>query len=244
MSFAFTLVRIFTQCLVFFFFSKLFEGACTDPRSWRRMARSPLGIAFYPFLGVGLQSLADSISRAQMTGTLEALLVTPTSLTTVIFSSSLFAFLFAAARVVVYLVIGTLVFSVGFGQANLGVALLVLVLSTVAFAAIGMISASFVMIFKRSSPTDWIFGGISTILGGVLFPVDVLPAWLRPVSLLLPMTHALEAMRLAMLKGAGLSELWPQLAALSAFAPSSCRRRPRIPLRRALGQKTGSLVQY
>jgi len=204
-----------------------------------------VGIAFYSFLGVGLQSLADSISRAQTTGTLEALLVTPTDLTTIIFASTLFSFMFAAARVLVFFLFGAVFFDVSLARANIPAAIAVLVLSTICFTSMGMLSAAFVMVFKRGNPASWIFGGVSSLFGGVIFPVGILPRWLQPVSQFLPITHALEAMRLAMLKGESLVELWRPIGALALFAailiPAGVFAFS-IAVRHA--KKTGSLVQY
>ena len=248
LNFIFSLVGIFFSCLTFFFLSRLFAGQQTQtliPYGGEYFPFALVGIAFYSFLGVGLSSLADSISRAQTTGTLEALLVTPTGVTTIVFSSTLFSFLFAAVRVVVYFLFGALFFGVWLGQANLPVAFLVLALSTACFSSMGMISAAFVMVFKRGNPAGWVFGGVSTLFGGVLFPVAVLPVKLQPIAQFLPITHALEAMRLAMLKGAGLSQLAGELQALALFAgvlaPAGVFAFS-IAIRRA--KKTGSLVQY
>ena len=248
MNFVLSLLGILFSCLTFFFFSRLLEGqkiATLVPYGGEYFPFALLGIAFYSFLGVGLQSLADSISRAQTTGTLEALLVTPTPITTIIFSSTLFSFLFAAARVVVYLLFGALFFGVSLGRANIPVALLVLAVSIATFTAMGMISASFVMVFKRGNPAGWVFGGVSTLFGGVIFPVQVLPGWLQPVSRLLPITYSLEAMRRAVLLGATFSELLPTIAALVTFAavlmPAGVVAFS-LAVRRA--KRTGSLVQY
>ena len=207
LNFLISLAGILLSCLTFFFFSRLIQGQqipSLAPYGGEYFPFALVGIAFYSFLGVGLQSLAESISRAQTTGTLEALLVTPTPVTVVIFASTIFSFLFAAARVVVYLLFGALFFGVGLGRANLPVALLVLGLSIATFTALGMLSAAWVMVFKKGSPPGWVFGGVSTLFGGVIFPVASLPGWLQPVSKALPITYSLEAMRMAVLQGAGL----------------------------------------
>jgi ABC-2 type transport system permease protein len=46
----------------------------------------------------------------------------------------------------------------------------------------------------------------------------VLPPWLQSAGRLLPLTHALEALRLALLTGAGPAALAPSLGALALFA--------------------------
>jgi ABC-2 type transport system permease protein len=60
-------------------------------------------------------------------------------------------------------------------------------------------------------------GAVATFFGGVYFPVEVLPGWLRPVSALLPMTYGLRAVRLAVLQGAGVGEIAGDLLALAVF---------------------------
>ncbi|MGH9510135.1 MAG: ABC transporter permease, partial [Terriglobales bacterium] len=54
-------------------------------------------------------------------------------------------------------------------------------------------------------------------LSGAVFPVDVLPAPLRDLSQLYPLTHSLRGMRLALLRGAPFSELAEPIAALVLF---------------------------
>ena len=248
MNFAFSVLGIMFQCLTFFFFSRLLVGqnvATLQPYGGEYFPFVLIGLAFWSFLSVGLGALSDSISRSQTTGTLESLLVTPTAATIIIFSSTLFPFLFAAARVGAYLILGTLFFGVALGNANLPAALFILALSTACFTAMGMLSAAWVMVFKKGDPAGWIFGGVNTLLGGVLFPVKSLPAWLQPASALLPNTHALEAIRLAVLRGAGLADLWKPIGALAVFAaillPIGVLAFS-IAVRRA--KRTGSLVQY
>jgi ABC-2 type transport system permease protein len=247
-NFVVSLAGILLSSVSFFFLSRLIPGEQVPALAQYGGEYFPfalVGIAFYSFLGVGLQTLADSISRAQATGTLEALLVTPTPVTIVIFASTLFTFFFAAARVVVYLLFGTLLFGVDLSHANFPAALVVLGLSFATFIAIGMVSAAFVMVFKKGNPPGWVFGGVSTIFGGVIFPVESLPHWLQPASKALPITYALEAMRLAVLRGEGLGDLWRPIAALLGFAivllPAGVISFS-LAIRRT--KRTGTLVQY
>jgi ABC-2 type transport system permease protein len=56
------------------------------------------------------------------------------------------------------------------------------------------------------------------LLSGVFWPIDAMPAWLRPVTYLFPPSHAVEALRFVVGRGWGFSRVWPQLAALAGFA--------------------------
>jgi len=60
---------------------------------------------------------------------------------------------------------------------------------------------------------------VSSLVGGVYYPVAILPDWLQAVSALLPITYALRAMRLALLQGASVEQILPELLAL-AGSPS------------------------
>lgn len=59
----------------------------------------------------------------QTTGTLELLLLSPTQLLTTLFSSSLWSYVFATLRVLVYLVVGIFL-GIDYGNANVPFALL------------------------------------------------------------------------------------------------------------------------
>jgi ABC-2 type transport system permease protein len=86
---------------------------------------------------------------------------------------------------------------------------------------VGVVSGSFILVFKQGDPVRWLYGGAATLLGGVYFPVQMLPDWLRPFSVVFPITHALEAMRRAVLLGTGVGGISVQLLVLAGFAAVS-----------------------
>jgi ABC-2 type transport system permease protein len=55
-------------------------------------------------------------------------------------------------------------------------------------------------------------------LTGALFPIATLPWALRVVSELIPITHSLYGMRMALLEGASLAALEPEIMVLSIFS--------------------------
>ena len=130
-------------------------------------------------------------------------------------------------------------------MSNYLLASLVLLLTIVVFCAIGVLSASFIMVFKRGDPIYWIFGSASAIIGGIYFPIFVLPPFLQKCAALLPITHALEAMRLLLLKGYTLGAVWPQIRLLIVFVivlmPISI-----VAFKYAvkIAKREGSLIQY
>ena len=120
-------------------------------------------------------------------------------------------------RVIVYLMIGTLFMDVNFGNANYLAAFVILLLTVVTFSSLGIIAAGFIMVLKRGDPVTWIFGAVSNLLGGIYYPIMVLPGWMQTLAKLIPVTYALRAMRLALLQGASFSELRGDIITLGIF---------------------------
>jgi ABC-2 type transport system permease protein len=212
---------IFISVLIFYFLSRLFGAAAVPylkPYGGDYFSFVLIGVAFTNYLEVSLNSFSSSIRNAQMTGTLEAILVTQTEIPTIIISSSLYSFIWTSFRVIVYLLIGVFLFDVNISQANFAGAGVILLLTITTFSSIGIISASFIMVLKKGDPLASLFSGLSWFLGGVYYPIAVLPSWLRRLSYLIPLTYSLEGMRFALLKGYSLRALSPNIVALGAFS--------------------------
>lgn len=248
LSFLMQMGGILFNVAIFYFMAQLFGNAVAPQLAdygGDYFSFVLIGLAFTGFLGLSLSSFAQSIREGQMMGTLEVMLLSPTRLSTILLSSSLWAYVLTTFRVIVYLIVGALIFGASLSQANIGTSLLVMLLSIASFSGIGIISASFVLLTKKGDPIAWVLGGASSLLAGVYYPITVLPDWLEPISRFLPLTYALDAMRLSMLQGYSLYELRFDILILLAFTffltPLSflifCQA-----LKRA--KREGSLVQY
>ncbi len=248
LKFLLQIAGIFLSTLMFFFLSKLIGQGVSiqlEPYGGDYFAFVLIGIAFTDYLSVSLGSFANQIRSAQMMGTLEALLVTPTSVPSILFSSSLYNFLFTSIRVILYIAIGALLLGLRLHITSLFAFLLVMTLTILAFSGIGLLSAAFIIVFKQGSPISWLMGTASGLLGGVFYPVSVLPAWLKPFSFLLPITHALEAMRQVLLNGAGLGAVINEITILSLFVmillPTGLQS---FGYGLKIARKEGSLIHY
>lgn len=176
-----------------------------------------IGLGLLGYLSISLQTFNQSIRESQLMGTLEIMLLSPTSIAQLLGYSSLWIYLFVTVRFALYLLIGV-AFGLDLGSGNWLSALVVLALAIPAFASFGVASAALILVIKRGESINLMLSTGSLVLGGVMYPIAVLPAWLQPVSRLLPITHALEAMRLALFQGATLGQLAPQLGMLALFA--------------------------
>ncbi len=176
-----------------------------------------IGLALGGYFGVGLSGFASALREAQTTGTLEALMMTPVPVSLVIVGSAAWSYAYMTFRVLVYLLTGVLLLGVSLQGANVAAALLLLLLGIISFASIGILAASVIMVIKRGNPVTAVLGSLSNLVGGVYYPVEVMPGWLQWVAKLLPISYALHGMRLALLTGAGWAELWPDILTLCLF---------------------------
>jgi ABC-2 type transport system permease protein len=207
--------------ITFYFLGRLISGAAAGglaPYGGDYFPFVLLGLALSSFQGVALTSISHAILYGMYTGTLEAMLVTPTSLPTIIFASVLYQFASSLLSVLLYLLFGAVFFGAPLGQANLLSAVVLLALTLLAHLPLGILSASFLLIFKRGDPITVLLGHFTALLGGVYFPLTVLPPWLQTTAQFIPFTHALEGLRQAVLNGRSLPELSFQVAVLGLFA--------------------------
>ena len=218
-AFVLSFVGIFFRAFTFFFIAKL-VGPSAAPMLGEfggdYFAFVLLGIAFNSYFGLGLNGFASSLRQAQTTGTLETMLMSPTPISFLIVGSAAWNYAFTTFRVLVYLALG-LALGMDLSQANWFPALVVLLLSIVSFAAIGIIAAGIIMVIKRGDPVTSLVSSVSALFGGIYYPIELLPDWLRPISTILPITYSLSAMRKTLLTGAGFDQIWGDLIILVAF---------------------------
>ncbi len=221
LSFVLQFLGILLTLATFYFLSKIIGGAMSDSLEAYGGEYFPfvlLGLAFSTYMMLGLQAFSTSIREGQMMGTLEIMLLSPTKLSKILLASSLWAYVFGSLRVLVFMFFGIVIFGASFPQANLPAAGVILVLTVISFASIGMISAAFIIILKKGDPIAWAMGSLSTLLAGVYYPVSVLPDWLQGFSAVLPLTYALDAARHAMLQGYSLYQVRFDIIALLGFS--------------------------
>lgn len=188
------------------------------PRGTSYFAYSLVGFVFFDYLHVALGTFDRSLEEARDTGTLEPLLISQVSLPVILVGSAVYPFVVTTMRIAVYLGWGAILFGFPLHSANWFSVLVVLAGSLLAFSGLGIFSSAFLVLFKRGNPSRWFFLGVSSVAGGMLFPISILPDWLQVVARLNPVTYALDAMRAALLDGAGLSAIAYPLVILFLFA--------------------------
>lgn len=190
----------------------------TLPQSGGYFAFSLVGFIFLDYLNAALDTFDRSLEEARDSGTLEHLLVTQTSLPAMLAGSALYPFAATTLRIAVYIGWGALLFGFPLHAANWLAVILVLLVTLLAFSGLGIFSASYLLLFKRGNPAKWLLLGVSSIAGGMLFPISILPDWLQFFARLNPVTYALDAMRAALLGSVSLTAVFAPLGILLGFA--------------------------
>ncbi|MCP3979601.1 MAG: ABC transporter permease [bacterium] len=204
-----------------------------------------VGLAFLSYFSTALYSFSAKIRSEQLLGTLEAMLVSPTPTSMVIFSSSAWDFTYGAVRLLLTMVFAVVLFGVKLNVNSPGALLLGAVLTLLSSAGLGILSASFILYFKRGDPINFLLSGATSLLGGVFFPVELLPEWLRGMSEYVPLARSLNVVRGSLLRGDGFAELQSDLIWLSLLtlvllpAGLFCSR---FAIRKA--KREGALIQY
>jgi ABC-2 type transport system permease protein len=233
-----------------YFISQIFAGSFSTPyEQWRDPFLAWItALPFLNYFMVGFSSLANAIRSEQAQGTLEGVLMTPIGVPTLVVASSAWDFVQASFHSFLYLFFGWALFGVQY-RGSFMLAVLFLLLTTLVLASIGILSASFAMVFKRGDPLGMIIGTGSAFFSGVFFPAQLISqtggSGLGFVSKLIPTTHGIDGIRRVLIQGQTLADvsgpLLTLLAYLAVLLPFSLWVFARS-VRRA--KREGSLIQY
>lgn len=174
-----------------------------------------VGTGFYTFLLTGMHSFYRSIQESQQGGTLEVLMTTATPAPVLLGLSVISVFASGFVQLVLYLAGGWLIFRPVL-SVNFAGGLAVFLLSSAIAVSIGMIAAGLQVSIHKGSAVLWLLGSTAWVVSGTLFPVASLPAPIRLLAALLPLTHSVTAMRLAVTAGAS-GALIKEIQALALF---------------------------
>jgi ABC-2 type transport system permease protein len=154
--------------------------------------------------------------REREAGTIEQLLMSPASTADIIVAK--IAPLFALLCLMMLLAIAVLkvVFHVPF-HGSLPFVLFGGVLCILSGISLGTVIATLSKSAQQAQLTAFFINPPLSSLSGALNPVEAMPAWLQPLTILNPIHHFATIVRSAMLKGSGIETLWPNAAALLVF---------------------------
>ena len=149
-------------------------------------------------------------------GTVEQLLMSPASTAEIIVAKLTPLFVLLCMMMLLAITVLGVVFRVPF-HGSLPFVLFGGVLCVLSGMSLGTVIATFSRSAQQSQLTAFFVNPPLASLSGALNPVEAMPDWLQPFTVLNPIHHFATIMRSAMLKGSGLATLWPNALALAIF---------------------------
>jgi ABC-2 type transport system permease protein len=173
-----------------------------------------VGAVVWAYLGIIFEILTETVAWERWEGTIEYTFMAPLSRPIHLFGMGAFAIVYGIIRAVLLFGVVALFFDLDLSQANFAAALVVLLVASISFIGIGMMTAVLPLISpEKGTQLGFIAQGLLLVVSGVYYPVDVLPQWMQWISVISPATYALDGMRDAIIDGAGITamgdELWP-----------------------------------
>ena len=154
--------------------------------------------------------------REREAGTIEQLLMSPASTTEIIIAKIAPLFFLLSLMMTVAIGVIRFVFGVPFHG---GIALLLAAgsLCILSGISIGTVIATFSKSAQQAQLTSFFINPPLSSLSGALNPVEAMPKWLQPLTVLNPVHHFATIVRGSTLKGAGIADVWPNFLALLIF---------------------------
>ena len=180
-----------------------------------------IGVVITTVSTVLLQRVALAVRQEQMIGTLEALLVTPTSATTVQAGSVAFDLLFIPIRMALLLFAVAVTLGLGYEWSG-AVPSIVLFVAFVPFVwGLGLLTAAAIVTFRRGTGALGVIMSVLGLASGAFFPLTLLPGWLQTLAEANPVAIAMEGTREALIGGAGWDAIGSEFFALAVFSAAA-----------------------
>ncbi len=171
------------------------------------------GILAMSLMNSGVIGLSTAFVIYRERGILRRIKVTPFPISSFIFARVVSQLIVAVAQSLILVGLAKLVFGLQV-RGNLLLVLVVILVGALAFLAIGFAISG----FARNAEAAASYANLVTFpmlfLSGVFFSIESAPAWLRPVTRLLPLAYLVDALREPMTRGRGLTTIWLDLAVL------------------------------
>jgi ABC-2 type transport system permease protein len=173
-----------------------------------------IGAVIWAYLGIIFEFLTETVAWERWEGTIEYTFMAPLSRSMHLAGQGAFAILYGLIRAALLFLVVALFFDLSLPHANYVAALLVVIVASISFIGIGMMTSVMPLISpEKGMQLGFIAQGMLLVVSGVYYPVDVLPQWMQWLATISPATYALDGSREAIIEGAGagamLDEIWP-----------------------------------
>ena len=170
-----------------------------------------LNIAAVDFMFTSLNIFSKEVRQSQTTGTFESTLLTNTSFFIIIFSSYSRTFFRMILRSIFYLLICKYFFYQDLSFVNMIFVIMTLIFNSIPFIALGLISASLIIVYKVGDITNFLISILSVFFSGIFFSLDSLPDTFKLIGELTPLNLCLETVKLLINENFHFSNVLPFL---------------------------------
>ena len=179
---------ILANTFLFFYFSKLVDiDASKNINNSSYFVYVLYGLIISDITIQTINRFSNELRSYQLTGIIESLLSSRYSLVTILSSTILFPVFFALLKIFLYFFLAKIFFNIELIKMENIFLLLVIIIIYVAYmAAIGLISASYTLIFKKGNPISMLYLFLATSIGEIFIPIDLLPAYFEKLSSWMP----------------------------------------------------------
>lgn len=168
-----------------------------------------IGSIMWVYLSSIFHEIGNQISYERWEGTIEYTFMAPVKRVTHLVGNSLFAMLYGIVKTWLVLIVVVIMFNIDISNANMVSAMGVLIIASLSFIGLGMIvSVVPLMSPEKGSQALHIVEAVLMLVSGIYYQTTVLPGWMQWISQLSPATYALEGMRMAIIDGVGLKEMF------------------------------------
>ena len=171
-----------------------------------------VGAVIWAYLGIIFEILTETVAWERWEGTIEYTFMAPLSRPVHLLGMGVFAVGYGVVRAVLLFGVVAAFFSLHLPDANYAAALVLLIVASISFIGIGMMTAVLPLISpEKGTQLGFVAQGLLLVVSGVYYPVSVLPDWMQALAKISPATYALRGCRAAILEGAGLTSLWSDI---------------------------------
>ncbi len=174
------------------------------------------GIVAMSLMNSGVIGLSTAFVTYRERGILRRIKVTPFPLSSFIVARIISQLLIAVAQAVIMTGLGMALFGLHL-DGNILLALLVVILGALVFLSIGLAVSAFAKNTEIAASYANLITFPMLFLSGVFFSLDAAPAWIRPITKILPLAYLVNALRDVMTRGKGLSAIWIDLVVMGAI---------------------------
>jgi ABC-2 type transport system permease protein len=168
-----------------------------------------IGAVIWSYLGILFEIITQTVGWERWEGTIEYTFMAPLSRAVHLLGMGAFALVYGLIRTVLLFFVVASFFTLDLGNANFGAAFVILVIASISFLGIGVMTAVFPLISpEKGTQLGFIAQGMLLVVSGVYYSVTVLPGWMQVLAKISPATYALDGIRKAIIDGAGLNALW------------------------------------